>query len=100
MRDTMPSSATLSAEARGLTKAAKQAEESGNLDQARALYLQAAGKFNEASSLTSDKVEKNTQAGLAKHFYEHALTLGNQPGTIGGAPSSMEEKKMTKDDLI
>ncbi len=96
----MPSSATLSAEARGLTKAAKQAEESGNLDHARALYLQAAGKFNEASSLTSDKVEKNTQAGLAKDFYEHALTLGNQPSAIGGAPSSREEKKMTKDDLI
>jgi len=31
MRDTMPSSATLSAEARGLTKAAKQAEESGDV---------------------------------------------------------------------
>jgi transitional endoplasmic reticulum ATPase len=96
----MTSLSTLSAEARGLTKAAKQAEESGNSDQARALYLQAAGKFNEASSLTSDKVEKNTQAGLAKHFYEHALTLGNQPNAIGGAPSGRDEKKMTKDDLI
>jgi len=40
----MTSLSTLSAEARGLTKAAKQAEESGNSDQARALYLQAAGK--------------------------------------------------------
>jgi transitional endoplasmic reticulum ATPase len=96
----MTSLSTSAAEARGLTKAAKQAEESGNSEQARALYLQAAGKFNEASSLSSDKVEKNTQAGLATHFYEHALTLGNQPSAIGGAPSSRENKKMTKDDLI
>ncbi len=96
----MPSSSTLSAEARGLTKAAKAAEESGNFDQARALYLQAAGKFNEASALTSDKVEKNTQAGLAKHFYEYALSLGNQPSAIGGAPAGKEEKKLTKEDLI
>ncbi len=89
-----------SAEARGLTKAAKQAEEAGNIEQARALYLRAAGKFNEASALTSDKVEKNTQAGLAKHFYEYALSLGNQPSAIGGAPSGREEKKLTKEDLI
>lgn len=96
----MTSLSTLSAEARGLTKAAKQAEESGSIEQARALYLQAAGKFNEASALTSDKVEKNTQAGLAKHFYEYALSLGNQPSAIGGAPAGKEEKKLTKDDLI
>jgi transitional endoplasmic reticulum ATPase len=96
----MPSSTTLSAEARGLAKAAKSAEEAGNIEQARSLYLQAAGKFNEASALTSDKVEKNTQAGLAKHFYEYALSLGNQPSAIGGAPLSKEEKKLTKEDLI
>ncbi|MCX9011343.1 MAG: AAA family ATPase [Candidatus Methanoperedens sp.] len=96
----MSFSTTLSAEARGLTKAAKQAEEAGNIEQARALYLQAAGKFNEASALTSDKVEKNTQAGLAKHFYEYALSLGNQPSAIGGAPAGKEEKKLTKEDLI
>jgi len=100
MRDTMPSSLTLSAEARGLTKAAKSAEKAGNIDKARTLYLQAAGKFNEASALTSDKVEKNTQAGLAKHFYEYALSLGSQPSAIGGAPSGKEEKKLTKEDLI
>lgn len=96
----MPSFATLSAEARGLTKAAKSAEESGNIEQARALYLQAAGKFNEASALTSDKIEKNTQAGLAKHFYKYALSLGNQPSAIGGAPAGKEEKKLTKEELI
>ena len=96
----MPSASTLSAEARGLTKAAKQAEESGNIDQARALYLQAAGKFNEASALTIDKVEKNTQSGLASHFYEHALSLGKKTATIGGALSEKEEKKLTKDELI
>jgi transitional endoplasmic reticulum ATPase len=96
----MPSASTLAAEARGLTKAAKQAEESGNIDQARALYLQTAGKFNEASALTSDKIEKNTQSGLASHFYEYALSLGRKTATIGGALSEKEEKKLTKDELI
>ncbi len=94
----MPSAKVLSAEARGLTKAAKRAEEAGSIEQARALYLSAAEKFNEASSMTSDKVEKNTQAGLAKHFYDYALSLGNQPSAIGGAPR--EEKKLTKEELI
>ncbi len=96
----MPSSFTLSAEARGLSKAAKSAEEAGAIEQARSLYLQAAGKFNEASALTSEKIEKNTQAGLAKYFYEYALSLGNQPSAIGGMSSSREEKKLTKEDLI
>jgi transitional endoplasmic reticulum ATPase len=94
----MSTAPTLSAEARGLTKAARSAEEAGNIEQARALYLQAAGKFNEASSLTSDKVERNTQAGLAKHFYDYAISLGKQPEVVGGA--DREETKMKKDDLI
>ncbi|MDP3105452.1 MAG: hypothetical protein Q8M95_12710 [Candidatus Methanoperedens sp.] len=36
MFEAMPSSKTLSADARGLTKAAKSADEPGNIEQARA----------------------------------------------------------------
>lgn len=96
----MPSTNVISAEARGLTKAAKKAEEIGNIEQARNLYLKAASRFNEASTMTIDKVEKNTQAGLAKHFYNHALSLGKQPSAVGGAPSGKEEPTLSKDELI
>ena len=96
----MASANVISAEARGLTKAAKTAEEAGNIEQARNLYLQAASRFNEASTMTIDKVEKNTQAGLAKHFYNHALSMGTPPSTVGGAPSGKEEPTLTKDELI
>lgn len=94
----MSSATSLAAEARGLTKAAKAAEQANDLEKARSLYLQAAGKFNQASTLTSDKVEKNTQYGLAKHFYEHGRSLGKQPAHAGGA--AQQELPLSQDDLI
>lgn len=94
----MSTASSLAAEARGLTKAAKAAEQANNLEKARSLYLQAAGKFNQASTLTSDKVEKNTQYGLAKHFYEHGRSLGKQPAHTGGA--AHQDLPLSRDDLI
>ena len=94
----MSSATSLAAEARGLTKAAKAAEQANNLEKARSLYLQAASKFNQASTLTSDKVEKNTQYGLAKHFYENGRSLGKQPGHAGGA--AQQDLPLSQDDLI
>ena len=94
----MSSATSLAAEARGLTKAAKAAEQANNLEKARSLYLQAASKFNQASTLTSDKVEKNTQYGLAKHFYENGRSLGKQPAHAGGA--AQQDLPLSQDDLI
>lgn len=90
----MTSSTLLAAEARGLAKAAKTAEEAGNIQHAVTLYLQAAAKFNEASSFSSDKIERNIQAGLARHFYEHARSLKNQLITTGSACSEKDEMKL------
>ena len=76
----MTSASTLAAEALRPTKAAKQAEESGNSDQARALYLQAAGKFNESNVLTYDKIEKS---GLTENFYGYVLLFVGKAGLVG-----------------
>lgn len=51
----MPSAKVLSAEACGLTKDAKQSEETSNVGQVRTKYLQTVGKFNAANTLLSSK---------------------------------------------
>jgi len=96
----MPTPSSLAAEARGLAKAAKAAEQAGNFEKARPLYLKAADKFNQASSLNPDKLDKNTQHGLAKHFYEHGRSLGKQPASIGGSHRALDEPILSKDELI
>ena len=96
----MPTSSSLAAEARGLAKAAKAAEQTGNIEKARSLYLKAADKFNQASSHNPDKLDKNTQHSLAKHFYEHGRSLGKQPASIGGSSGALDEPILSKDELI
>ena len=96
----MPKSSSLAAEARGLAKAAKTAEQAGNIEKARSLYLKAADKFNQASSLNPDKLDKNTQHGLAKHFYEHGRSLGKQPASIGGSSQVQDGPILSKDELV
>lgn len=96
----MSTSSTLAGEARGLAKAAKAAEESGNLEKARSLYIKAADRFNKASSLNPNKVEKDTQYGLAKHFFEYGSSLGKQPASVGGGRGAQDEPVLSKDELI
>ena len=96
----MPTSSSFAAEARGLTKAVKAIEQVGNIEKARSLYLKAADKFKQASSLNPDKLDKNTQHSLAKHFYEHGRSLGKQPASIGGSSGSLDEPILSKDELI
>jgi len=96
----MSTSSSLAGEARGLAKAAKAAESSGNLEKARSLYIKAADRFNKASSLNPNKDEKDTQYGLAKHFFEYGRSLGKQPASIGGGRGAQEEPVLSRDELI
>lgn len=73
----MSSIQAIAAEARGFVKAGKNAEERGDLSGAREFYLRAAKLFNEASALSSDKMEQNTQRELAKYYYTRARNLNN-----------------------
>ncbi len=105
----MSSSTTLAAQARGYAKAARTLEDENNLKNARELYLKAAKLYNEASKISTDKTDTNTQRDLAEHLLNKAQSLKrigvHQSGSgvssrDGGGGSETDESSLSKDDLI
>jgi len=103
----MASATTLAAQARGYAKAARTLEDENNLKNARELYLKAAKLYNDASKISTDKTDGNTQRDLAEHLLNKAQSLkvtGVQQSGSGTATESggngKDESSLLKDDLI
>ncbi len=103
----MTSATTLAAQARGYSKAAKDLEESGQLEKARLLYLKAAKLYNDSSASASDAVERNTQRDLAEHLFAKAQFIKGNPMKCSdscleskGSSANKEESLLSKEDLI
>ncbi|MGM0771838.1 MAG: AAA family ATPase [Halobacteriota archaeon] len=98
------SASSLAAQARGYAKAAKTLEEDNEKERARELYLKSAKLYNEASKLSTDKTDKNTQRDLAEHLFAKAQSLkgsGVQYSKSGGGTrQDTDESSLSKDDLI
>ncbi|MDW7731267.1 MAG: AAA family ATPase [Methanolobus sp.] len=103
----MTSAITLAAQARGYSKAAKDLEDSGQLERARQLYLKAAKLYNDAYSSASEEIDRNTQRDLAEHLFAKAQSL--KPSSVkysnnglesNGGSESKDESSLSRDDLI
>ncbi len=71
----MNSATTLAAQARGYAKAARDLEDRGESERARELYLKAAKLYNDASGISGDDIDRNTQRDLAEHLFARAQAL-------------------------
>lgn len=96
----MQSIQVISAEARGFAKAAKNAEERRDFRDAREFYLRAARRFNDASTLNSNEVERNTQQELAKYYFNRAMSLGNDKTTQQKSDAQLESMESVKDFFV
>ncbi|TQD23493.1 AAA family ATPase [Methanolobus vulcani] len=103
----MNSAITLAAQARGYAKAARELEDRKESERARELYLKAAKLYNDASMLSKDDMDKNTQRDLAEHLFARAQALKgsnavSSGGTLEGNRSSgnNDESSITKDDVF
>ncbi|SDF97037.1 transitional endoplasmic reticulum ATPase [Methanolobus vulcani] len=103
----MNSAVTLAAQARGYAKAARELEDRGESERARELYLKAAKLYNDASMLSRDDMDKNTQRDLAEHLFARAQALKSSTavssgGTLEGNRSSVNNdgSSISKDDVF
>ncbi|MDK2825682.1 MAG: hypothetical protein PWQ63_845 [Methanolobus sp.] len=103
----MNSAVTLAAQARGYAKAARELEDRGESERARELYLKAAKLYNDASMLSRDDMDKNTQRDLAEHLFARAQALKSSTavssgGTLEGNRSSVDNdgSSISKDDVF
>jgi ATPases of the AAA+ class len=101
------SAVTLAAQARGYAKAARELEDRGESERARELYLKAAKLYNDASMLSRDDMDKNTQRDLAEHLFARAQALKSSTavssgGTLEGNRSSVDNdgSSISKDDVF
>lgn len=103
----MNSAMTLAAQARGYAKAARDLEDKGEDERARELYLKAAKLYNDASALSRDDIDRNTQRDLAEHLFSRAQAL--KSSRIVSSGGSLERKKnsdnsdessVSKDDVV
>jgi transitional endoplasmic reticulum ATPase len=101
------SAVTLAAQARGYAKAARELEDRGESERARELYLKAAKLYNDASMLSRDDMDKNTQRDLAEHLFARAQALKSSTavssgGTLEGNRSSVNNdgSSISKDDVF
>jgi transitional endoplasmic reticulum ATPase len=101
------SAITLAAQARGYAKAARELEDRKESERARELYLKAAKLYNDASMLSKDDMDKNTQRDLAEHLFARAQALKgsnavSSGGTLEGNRSSgnNDESSISKDDVF
>lgn len=103
----MNSAITLAAQARGYAKAARELEDRGEAERARELYLKAAKLYNDASTLSRDDMDKNTQRDLAEHLFARAQALKSSNAVAsGGNPGGNkskgtgDESSISKDDVF
>ncbi|WP_135604532.1 26S protease regulatory subunit [Methanococcoides sp. NM1] len=79
-------------------------EEENEKERARELYLRSAKLYNEASKLSTDKTDKNTQRDLAEHLFAKAQSFKSSgvqySGSGTGTKEDTDESSLSKDDLI
>jgi transitional endoplasmic reticulum ATPase len=98
---------TFAAQARGYAKAAKDLEDRGENERARELYLKAAKLYNDASMMTDEGIDRNTQRDLAEHLFAKAQSLKNPTALSSGKnahgkkeASNNDESSISKDDVF
>lgn len=103
----MNSAITLAAQARGYAKAARELEDRGEAERARELYLKAAKLYNDASTLSRDDMDKNTQRDLAEHLFARAQALKSSNAVASGgnfegnkSKGTGDESSISKDDVF
>jgi len=99
----LATSGSMAAEARGYAKVAKELEDSGELEQARALYLKAAKLYNEASKTATETTDRNTQRDLAEHLLLRAQSIRHTevpPSKKEGRKGNGDESSLSKEDLF
>jgi len=79
-------------------------EEENEKERARELYLRSAKLYNEASKLSTDKTDKNTQRDLAEHLFAKAQSFKRSGVQYSGSGTATkedtDESSLSKDDLI
>ncbi|MEA1984100.1 MAG: AAA family ATPase [Euryarchaeota archaeon] len=101
----MGSASSLAAQARGYAKAARTLEDENEKARARELYLKAAKFYNDASLITTDKTDRNTQHDLAEHLLDKAQSLKHSGARYSGSgvtegSRDTDESALSKDDLV
>jgi len=81
----------LSNEGKNIARSAEKAEEAGDSNLARKLYLKAAAKFKEASEIGSNSGEIYENRDLANYYYSRALRLEKELGRF----TALQPKKET-----
>lgn len=81
----------LSNEGKNIARSAERAEEAGDYNLARNLYLKAAAKFKEASEIGSNSSEIYENRDLANYYHNRALRLEKELGKF----TALQPKKET-----
>lgn len=90
----------LSSEGRNLARSAEKAEEAGEYNLARKLYLQAVAKFKEASEIGGNSREIYVVRDLANYYHNRARRLEKESGNYTVLQPRKETSAFSVSDLL